>query len=61
MFAYGYKNLGAAYDLVASTGIGAPRAARARAARSSAPRASTSARASTDIARLQPAPADFFA
>jgi predicted aldo/keto reductase-like oxidoreductase len=61
MYAYGYKNLGAAYDLVASTGVGQdPCASCAGCSVRCAQGFDVRARV-TDIARLQAAPADFFA
>jgi uncharacterized protein len=61
MYAYGYKNLGAAYDLVASTGVGTnPCGSCAECAVKCAQGFDVRARV-TDIARLQAAPADFFA
>ena len=60
MYAYGYRNLGAAYDLVASTGVGAnPCGSCAGCSVQCAQGFNVRARV-TDIARLQAAPADFF-
>ena len=61
MYAYGYRNLGAAYDLIASTGVGTdPCASCPGCAVRCAQGFNVRARV-TDIARLQAAPADFFA
>jgi len=61
MYAYGYKNLGAAYDLVASLGVGQnPCAGCGGCSVKCAMGFDVRGRAS-DIARLQAAPADFFA
>ena len=61
MYAYGYKNLGAAYDLVASTGVGQnPCGSCAGCSVRCAQGFDVRGRVS-DIVRLQGAPADFFA
>jgi predicted aldo/keto reductase-like oxidoreductase len=60
MYAYGYKNLNAAYDLVASTGVGtSPCASCAGCSVRCAQGFDVRARV-TDIAQLQAAPAGFF-
>jgi aryl-alcohol dehydrogenase-like predicted oxidoreductase len=61
MYAYGYKNLGAAYDLVASLGVGQnPCLGCGRCSVRCTMGFDVRGRA-TDIARLQSAPAEFFA
>jgi len=61
MYAYGYRNLGAAYDLVASTGVGTdPCGSCAGCPVRCAQGFDVRARV-TDIARIQAAPSDLFA